>query len=179
MSKAQKKEGPGLNPQAYDQEPCIRTTEDTGKHKLQSESTELNHFAKRRELDGFDIVHQLQGKIDELKVEKEEVEKSNVTLQEENARAKAELEQYHATVRYPVFQNKDGNSYFELSSHRRVTIQKFNGAKMVDIREYFEDMRGNMKPMKKGIMLPIYQWDTLRDLCTSGQIDEILNNLGE
>ncbi|KAI0494401.1 hypothetical protein KFK09_024535 [Dendrobium nobile] len=55
----------------------------------------------------------------------------------------------------------------ELSKGRRVTVRNWQGRIVVDIREfYFKD--GKELPGKKGISLPLDQWEVLRD-----HIDEI------
>ncbi|EUC63863.1 RNA polymerase II transcriptional coactivator, putative [Rhizoctonia solani AG-3 Rhs1AP] len=48
----------------------------------------------------------------------------------------------------------EGNTYFEISGKRRVTVRSFNGLKLVDIREMYTDRAsGELKPGKKGISL--------------------------
>ncbi|CAN8106398.1 unnamed protein product [Discula destructiva] len=57
----------------------------------------------------------------------------------------------------------DGNVFWELanSKHRRVTINKYGGKWLVNIREYYEDKSGEMKPGKKGISLSLEQYQSL------------------
>ncbi|KAI0179143.1 transcriptional Coactivator p15-domain-containing protein [Hypoxylon sp. FL1284] len=47
----------------------------------------------------------------------------------------------------------DGNSFWTLSGTRRATVSSFKGKTYVNIREYYTDASGSLKPGKKGIML--------------------------
>lgn len=72
-----------------------------------------------------------------------------------------------------VKKNGDGEAYFDLSSKRRVTVRKFKGKVLVDIREYYESDSGSLAPGKKGISLSEEQWDILKGL--AGGIDREIN----
>lgn len=52
---------------------------------------------------------------------------------------------------------------FNLSSLRRVTVRDFRGKTLIDIREYYANDAGEMKPGKKGISLTEEQWRKLVD----------------
>lgn len=54
----------------------------------------------------------------------------------------------------------NGDSYWEISKLRRVTVSSFRGKTMVHIREYYEK-DGQELPGKKGISLPIDQFTSL------------------
>ncbi|KAI0206915.1 transcriptional Coactivator p15-domain-containing protein [Astrocystis sublimbata] len=56
--------------------------------------------------------------------------------------------------------DSEGNSFWPLGTTRRVTIQNFKGKDYINIREYY-DSNGELKPGKKGIMLPLEQYDSL------------------
>jgi hypothetical protein len=58
----------------------------------------------------------------------------------------------------------EGNTYFELTSTRRVTIKKWQGKVLVDIREFYSDPTGEQKPGKKGISLSIEQFEAIKEL---------------
>ncbi|XP_022799284.1 activated RNA polymerase II transcriptional coactivator p15-like [Stylophora pistillata] len=55
---------------------------------------------------------------------------------------------------------------FELSDKRRVTVREFKGKILVDIREFYEDNEGEMKPGRKGISLQLSQWEALKSHIT-------------
>ncbi|KAI0024179.1 PC4-domain-containing protein [Xylariomycetidae sp. FL0641] len=57
--------------------------------------------------------------------------------------------------------DSDGNLWWGLSNNRRITISDFKGKKYVNIREYYTDASGEMKPGKKGIMLNLDQYNAL------------------
>jgi hypothetical protein len=44
--------------------------------------------------------------------------------------------------------DSDGNTFWELSKMRRVTLSEFKGKQMVSVREYYEQ-NGEIKPGKK------------------------------
>ena len=70
----------------------------------------------------------------------------------------------------------DGDVYFELAAKRRVTVRKFKGTTLIDIREFWEDS-GDLKPGKKGISLSVEQWDALKGL--TEKIDGEIERLGK
>ncbi|KAI1140382.1 PC4-domain-containing protein [Hypoxylon sp. FL0543] len=55
----------------------------------------------------------------------------------------------------------EGNSFWSLGGTRRVTISAFKGKTFINIREYYTDASGDLKPGKKGIMLTPEQYNTL------------------
>ncbi|KAI1126453.1 transcriptional Coactivator p15-domain-containing protein [Nemania abortiva] len=54
----------------------------------------------------------------------------------------------------------EGNSFWPLSATRRAVIQSFKGKTYINIREYY-DSNGELRPGKKGIMLPLDQYNAL------------------
>ncbi|XP_058963573.1 activated RNA polymerase II transcriptional coactivator p15 [Pocillopora verrucosa] len=64
---------------------------------------------------------------------------------------------------------------FELTNKRRVTVREFKGKILVDIREFYEDSAGEMKPGKKGISLQLDQWETLKNHIAD--IDEAIEEM--
>ncbi|KXJ91056.1 transcriptional Coactivator p15-domain-containing protein [Microdochium bolleyi] len=55
----------------------------------------------------------------------------------------------------------EGNSFWTLSANRRVGISNFKGKVLINIREYYTDAAGDMKPGKKGISLSLEQYASL------------------
>ncbi|KAI4867349.1 PC4-domain-containing protein [Hypoxylon rubiginosum] len=52
----------------------------------------------------------------------------------------------------------EGNSFWALGGTRRATVSSFKGKDFVNIREYYSDASGSLKPGKKGIMLTPEQY---------------------
>ena len=62
--------------------------------------------------------------------------------------------------------DKEGNSFFDLNSKKKVFIRSFKGQKMVDIRETYEK-NGEMIFTQKGVCLTMDAWKTLKSLIPS------------
>ncbi|XP_012683978.1 SUB1 regulator of transcription b [Clupea harengus] len=58
--------------------------------------------------------------------------------------------------------NKDDN-LFQIGKMRYVSVRDFKGKCLIDIREYWMDQSGEMKPGKKGISLNPEQWTQLKE----------------
>ncbi|NP_001018376.1 SUB1 regulator of transcription a isoform 1 [Danio rerio] len=63
--------------------------------------------------------------------------------------------------------NKNDNM-FQIGKMRYVSVRDFKGKVLIDIREYWMDQEGEMKPGRKGISLNPEQWNQLKE-----QISEI------
>ncbi|XP_030625107.1 SUB1 regulator of transcription a [Chanos chanos] len=64
--------------------------------------------------------------------------------------------------------SKKDDNMFQIGKMRYVSVRDFKGKVLVDIREYWMDQEGEMKPGRKGISLNPEQWNQLKE-----QIDEI------
>ncbi|XP_052101148.1 activated RNA polymerase II transcriptional coactivator p15-like [Mytilus californianus] len=62
---------------------------------------------------------------------------------------------------------KSGERTFQISRNRWVSVSEFRGKVMVGIREFYE-ADGELRPGKKGISLPLDQWEKLKN-----QFDDI------
>lgn len=51
---------------------------------------------------------------------------------------------------------------FDLTGKKKVSVMKFNGLIYVDLREYYENKEGVMKPTKKGMSLTIQNWEDFK-----------------
>ncbi|KAJ8405565.1 hypothetical protein AAFF_G00315450 [Aldrovandia affinis] len=58
--------------------------------------------------------------------------------------------------------NKDDNM-FQIGKMRYVSVRDFKGKVLIDIREYWMDQEGEMKPGRKGISLNPEQWSQLKE----------------
>ncbi|KAG9355100.1 hypothetical protein JZ751_001813 [Albula glossodonta] len=58
--------------------------------------------------------------------------------------------------------NKDDNM-FQIGKMRYVSVRDFKGKVLIDIREYWMNQDGEMKPGKKGISLNPEQWNQLKE----------------
>jgi len=55
---------------------------------------------------------------------------------------------------------------------RKVEVKPFRGKLYVNIREFYEDANGEIKPSKKGISLTVDQWKALQSV--AADIDELV-----
>ncbi|KAJ5988289.1 RNA polymerase II transcriptional coactivator KELP [Penicillium waksmanii] len=76
----------------------------------------------------------------------------------------------------PTKTDSNGDQYWEVSKMRRVTVSKFRGRTMVNVREYYEK-DGQELPGKKGISLPVEQFAALVKLLPD--IEQALEQQGE
>uniref|UniRef100_A0A8C1KGI2 Activated RNA polymerase II transcriptional coactivator p15 n=1 Tax=Cyprinus carpio TaxID=7962 RepID=A0A8C1KGI2_CYPCA len=60
------------------------------------------------------------------------------------------------------------DNMFQIGKMRYVSVRDFKGKVLIDIREYWIDQEGEMKPGRKGISLNPEQWNQLKE-----QISEI------
>jgi len=60
--------------------------------------------------------------------------------------------------------NSDGSIQFEFGKNRFVSVREFKGKTFVDLREFYMDNSGELKPGKKGIALFGDQWKTFKGL---------------
>ncbi|XP_066507262.1 SUB1 regulator of transcription a [Hoplias malabaricus] len=64
--------------------------------------------------------------------------------------------------------NSKNDNMFQIGKMRYVSVRDFKGKVLIDIREYWMDQEGEMKPGRKGISLNPEQWNQLKE-----QIDDI------
>lgn len=67
--------------------------------------------------------------------------------------------------------NSDGEIFFEIAPKRRITLRKWKGKDLIDIREFWSDAKGDeeqqLQPGKKGISLTVDQWRRILELAPS------------
>ncbi|KAG5841160.1 SUB1 regulator of transcription b [Anguilla rostrata] len=67
------------------------------------------------------------------------------------------------------------DNMFQIGKMRYVTVRDFKGKVLIDIREYWTDQAGEMKPGKKGISLSAEQWMQLKEQMSD--IDDAVKRL--
>ncbi|NXI54540.1 TCP4 polymerase, partial [Chloroceryle aenea] len=55
-------------------------------------------------------------------------------------------------------------SMFQIGKMRYVRVCSFKGNALVDIREFYTDKDGDLKPGRKGIALSLEQWNQLKEI---------------
>ena len=81
-----------------------------------------------------------------------------------------------ASIQEPE-KNDSGESFFELSSKNRITVRKWSGKGLIDVREFYEK-GGKQLPGKKGISLTLDQYKAVKELVNSGSIDALIKKEG-
>ncbi|XP_007542493.1 activated RNA polymerase II transcriptional coactivator p15 [Poecilia latipinna] len=69
----------------------------------------------------------------------------------------------------------DGDNMFQIGKMRYVSVRDFKGKVLIDIREYWMNQDGEMKPGKKGISLNPEQWNQLKEQIS--EIDDAVKRL--
>lgn len=98
--------------------------------------------------------------------EKEEEEEAAAAPAAETEKKKKEEEEVKGTA------GADGSTVFELGSKRRLVVKTFKGRRYVDLREWYTDDGGELKPGKKGISLTPEQWAKVK--LAASQVDALL-----
>ncbi|XP_040833375.1 activated RNA polymerase II transcriptional coactivator p15 [Ochotona curzoniae] len=70
--------------------------------------------------------------------------------------------------------SRDDNM-FQIGKMRYVSVRDFKGKVLIDIREYWMDSEGEMKPGRKGISLNPEQWSQLKEQISD--IDDAVRKL--
>ncbi|RYP78439.1 hypothetical protein DL771_000624 [Monosporascus sp. 5C6A] len=102
------------------------------------------------------------GKLKNLKRSRDVEEDDDVASEEEIAKPSKKPTKKTNTVSAGISaQDEEGNTYWPLSNTRRINISEFKGKVLVNIREYYTDQTGELRPGKKGISLPLDQYNRL------------------
>ncbi|XP_051924356.1 activated RNA polymerase II transcriptional coactivator p15-like [Hippocampus zosterae] len=68
-----------------------------------------------------------------------------------------------------------GDNMFQIGRMRYVSVRDFKGKVLIDIREYWMNPDGDIKPGKKGIALNPEQWNQLKDQIS--EIDDAIKSI--
>ncbi|XP_051551939.1 activated RNA polymerase II transcriptional coactivator p15-like [Myxocyprinus asiaticus] len=71
--------------------------------------------------------------------------------------------------------NINCDNMFQIGKLRYVSLRDFKGKVLIDIREYWMDQAGEIKPGKKGISLNPEQWNQLKEQMSD--IDDAIRRL--
>ncbi|KAK2542299.1 activated RNA polymerase II transcriptional coactivator p15-like protein [Columba guinea] len=72
-------------------------------------------------------------------------------------------------------QGSEEEGMFQIGKMRYVHVSSFKGKVLVDIREFYVDKEGDMKPGRKGIGLSGEQWNQLKEVVP--EVDAALKKL--
>ncbi|NXI98102.1 TCP4 polymerase, partial [Psophia crepitans] len=64
----------------------------------------------------------------------------------------------------PLEHGSEEEGMFQIGKMRYVRVSCFKGKVLVDIREFYADKEGSMKPGRKGIALSAEQWNQLKEI---------------
>ncbi|NXG70900.1 TCP4 polymerase, partial [Baryphthengus martii] len=64
----------------------------------------------------------------------------------------------------PLGRGSEEEGMFQIGKMRYVRVSSFKGQVLVDIREFYTDKEGDMKPGRKGIALSPEQWNQLKEI---------------
>ncbi|RYP92993.1 hypothetical protein DL770_000867 [Monosporascus sp. CRB-9-2] len=101
------------------------------------------------------------GKLKNMKRSRDVEEDEDVAGEEEIAKPSKKPKKTKAVSTGTSAQDEEGNTYWPLSNTRRINISEFKGKVLVNIREYYTDQTGELRPGKKGISLPLEQYNSL------------------
>uniref|UniRef100_W5MI90 Activated RNA polymerase II transcriptional coactivator p15 n=2 Tax=Lepisosteus oculatus TaxID=7918 RepID=W5MI90_LEPOC len=126
----------------------------------------LNYLFFYRMPKSKEVVSTSSGSDSDSEVEKKAKRKKPATP-EKPAKKQKSGESSRAGASSRSGSDKDENM-FQIGKMRYVSVRDFKGKVLIDIREYWMDQEGEMKPGKKGIALNPEQWNQLKE-----QISEI------
>lgn len=56
-----------------------------------------------------------------------------------------------------------------------MTVRKYKGTILIDVREFYLTPDGELKPGKKGISLTVAEWNVLNRSTTISEVDDVIN----
>ncbi|RYP55359.1 hypothetical protein DL768_000114 [Monosporascus sp. mg162] len=89
------------------------------------------------------------GKVKSLKRSRDVEEDDDVVNEEGIAKPSKRPTKNKAVSAGTSAQDEEGNTYWPLSNARRINISEFKGKVLVNIREYYTDQTGELRPGKK------------------------------
>ncbi|XP_030365599.1 activated RNA polymerase II transcriptional coactivator p15-like [Strigops habroptila] len=99
--------------------------------------------------------------------QKEKDEEGKKRKKEAASKAEKKLKTEAKSSKVPeeaMGQGGEEGTMFQIGSTRYVRVSCFKGKVLVDIREFYADKDGDMKPGRKGIALSAEQWNQLKEI---------------
>ncbi|XP_009330114.1 PREDICTED: activated RNA polymerase II transcriptional coactivator p15-like [Pygoscelis adeliae] len=106
--------------------------------------------------------------------EEEGKKRKKETSSKSEKRLKTEAKPSKVTEK-PLGEGSEEEGMFQIGKMRYVRVSCFKGKVLVDIREFYADKEGGMKPGRKGIALSAEQWNQLKEIIP--EIDAALKKL--
>uniref|UniRef100_A0A4W3I9U6 Activated RNA polymerase II transcriptional coactivator p15 n=2 Tax=Callorhinchus milii TaxID=7868 RepID=A0A4W3I9U6_CALMI len=91
----------------------------------------------------------------------QKVKRKKTAVQEKSAKRHKSGESSKGAA--PAKSDKEDN-LFQIGKMRYVSVREFKSRVLIDIREYWMNQDGEMKPGKKGISLSPDQWNQLKEM---------------
>ncbi|XP_037240520.1 activated RNA polymerase II transcriptional coactivator p15-like [Falco biarmicus] len=107
-------------------------------------------------------------------LEEDEKKRKNEESSKSEKRLKTEAKPSRV-IEKPVGQGSEEEGMFQIGKMRYVRVSCFRGKALVDIREFYTDKDGSMKPGRKGIALSAEQWNQLKEIVP--EIDDAVKKL--
>ncbi|NXP03604.1 TCP4 polymerase, partial [Thinocorus orbignyianus] len=86
------------------------------------------------------------------------------TSSESEKRLKTEAKPSKVTEKPAGQGSEEEEGMFQIGKLRYVRVSCFKGKVLVDIREFYTDQEGRIKPGRKGIALSAEQWNQLKEI---------------
>ena len=74
-----------------------------------------------------------------------------------------------------TLESTETKAVFRITDTRRITVEKFHGRVLANVREYYRTDSGDLKPGKKGIALMHTQWKHIGQIAES--VEQSINEL--
>uniref|UniRef100_A0A8C6GHM3 Activated RNA polymerase II transcriptional coactivator p15 n=1 Tax=Mus spicilegus TaxID=10103 RepID=A0A8C6GHM3_MUSSI len=120
------------------------------------------------------MVHLSSGSDSDSEVEKK-LKRKKQAVPEKPVKKQQPSETSRALASSKQSSSSRDDNMFQIGKMRYVSVRDFKGKILIDIREYWMDSEGEMKPGRKGISLNMEQWSQLKEQISD--IDDAVRKL--